>query len=45
MYDVCARPWLYYVKPVKIIGNLYYIGNKDVSVHLNRRRRQPICGQ
>jgi len=34
MYDVCARPWLYYVKPVKIIGNLYYIGNKDVSVHL-----------
>jgi len=27
-------PWEYYSKPFRIIDNLYYIGNRDVSVHL-----------
>jgi len=33
-YRICMCPWEFYVKPFKIIDNLYYIGNKDVSVHL-----------
>jgi len=32
--EVCTRPWKYYVKPFKIIDNLYYVGNKDVSSYL-----------
>ena len=34
MNKVSSYPWEYYVRPFKIIENLYYIGNKDVSVHL-----------
>jgi len=30
----CTHPWEFYAEPVKIFGNLYYIGNTDVSVHL-----------
>jgi metallo-beta-lactamase class B len=28
------HPWKYYVKPFRISGNLYYVGNSDVSSHL-----------
>jgi metallo-beta-lactamase class B len=31
---ICTRPWEYHVHPFRIIGNLYYVGNKDVSSHL-----------
>lgn len=34
IYDVCLRPWKYFVKPFRIIDGLYYIGNKDVSSYL-----------
>jgi len=33
-YDICMHPWLYYQKPFKMVGNLYYIGSTDVSTHL-----------
>ena len=29
-----VSPWLYDVKPFKIVDNLYYVGNKSVSSHL-----------
>jgi len=32
--DICMHPWKYYVKPFRIAGNLYYVGNSDVSSHL-----------
>ena len=32
--DICAHPWKYHVEPFRIIGNLYYVGNSDVSSHL-----------
>ena len=32
--DICTYPWKYHVKPFRIIGNLYYVGNGDVSSHL-----------
>jgi len=28
------HPWKYYVQPFRIAGNLYYVGNSDVSSHL-----------
>jgi metallo-beta-lactamase class B len=28
------HPWKYYVAPFRIAGNLYYVGNSDVSSHL-----------
>jgi len=28
------HPWKYYVEPFRIAGNLYYVGNSDVSSHL-----------
>ena len=32
--DVMRSPWLQDVAPFRIADNLYYVGNKDVSVHL-----------
>lgn len=32
--EVCTHPWKYAVEPFKIAGNLYYVGNKNVSSHL-----------
>lgn len=32
--DVMRSPWMQDVKPFRIADNLYYVGNKDVSVHL-----------
>jgi len=32
--DICMHPWKYYVQPFRIAGNLYYVGNSDVSSHL-----------
>ncbi len=32
--DICIHPWDYWVDPFRIAGELYYVGNKDVSSHL-----------
>lgn len=32
--DICIHPWEYRVDPFRIAGNLYYVGNRDVSSHL-----------
>lgn len=32
--SVCRSPWKYDVDPFQIADNLYYVGNKSVSVHL-----------
>ena len=32
--EICTHPWKYQVKPFRIAGNLYFVGNKDVSSHL-----------
>jgi len=32
--DICMHPWDYRVEPFCIAGELYYVGNKDVSSHL-----------
>jgi metallo-beta-lactamase class B len=32
--EICIRPWKFHVEPFRIAGNLYYVGNKDVSSHL-----------
>jgi metallo-beta-lactamase class B len=32
--DVIKQPWEYKVSPFKIIGEIYYVGNKHVSVYL-----------
>lgn len=32
--DICMHPWDYAVEPFCIAGNLYYVGNRDVSAHL-----------
>jgi len=32
--DICMHPWKYRVEPFRIAGNLYYVGNSDVSSHL-----------
>jgi metallo-beta-lactamase class B len=32
--DICIHPWKYFVEPFRIAGNLYYVGNRDVSSHL-----------
>jgi len=32
--QICVRPWEFYVEPFRIVGNLYYVGNRDVSSHL-----------
>ena len=32
--DVMRSPWMQDVAPFRIAENLYYVGNKDVSVHL-----------
>ena len=32
--DIMRSPWLWEVAPFRIVDNLYYVGNKDVSCHL-----------
>lgn len=32
--DICTRPWEFAVEPFRIAGNLFYVGNGDVSSHL-----------
>jgi len=32
--DICVRPWEFAVEPFRIAGNLYYVGNTNVSSHL-----------
>jgi len=32
--EMCTYPWKYYIEPFRIAGNLYYVGNADVSSHL-----------
>jgi metallo-beta-lactamase class B len=32
--DICMRPWEFAVEPFRILGNLYYVGNQNVSSHL-----------
>jgi len=32
--EVCTHPWKYSAEPFRIAGNLYYVGNKNVSSHL-----------
>lgn len=32
--EICTHPWKYAAAPFRIAGNLYYVGNKDVSCHL-----------
>ena len=34
IYGICTHPWEYWVEPFRIAGNLFYIGNADVSSHL-----------
>lgn len=31
---ICTHPWEFACEPFRIAGNLYYVGNQDVSVHL-----------
>ncbi len=32
--DICIHPWQYATDPFRIAGNLYYVGNTNVSSHL-----------
>jgi len=32
--EVCVRPWKFAARPFRIAGELYYVGNTYVSVHL-----------
>ena len=32
--DICIRPWEFAAAPFRIAGNLYYVGNTNVSSHL-----------
>jgi metallo-beta-lactamase class B len=32
--DICIHPWRYRVQPFRIVNNLYYVGNSNVSSHL-----------
>jgi len=34
MKEITHKPWLYDVTPFKITDNIWYVGNKQVSVHL-----------
>jgi metallo-beta-lactamase class B len=34
MEEICAHPWKYYTPPFRVIGNVYYVGNTDVSSYL-----------
>jgi len=31
---ICTHPWEFAVEPFRMVGNLYYVGNSDVSCHL-----------
>lgn len=32
--EVCTHPWRFHVEPFRVAGNLYYVGNSNVSAHL-----------
>ena len=32
--EICSRPWKFAVAPFRVIGNVYYVGNSNVSSHL-----------
>ncbi len=32
--EPCKYPWKFYVEPFKIVENVYYVGNRDVSSYL-----------
>lgn len=32
--EILQHPWKFRAEPFRIAGNLYYVGNRDVSVHL-----------
>ena len=32
--DIMRTPWMWDCEPFHIVDNLYYVGNKDVSIHL-----------
>lgn len=32
--EICTHPWKHRVEPFRIAGNLYYVGNANVSCHL-----------
>jgi len=34
IYKICTHPWEFWVEPFRIAGNVYYVGNSDVSSHL-----------
>lgn len=34
MERICMYPWEFWVPPFRICGNLYYVGNSNVSAHL-----------
>ena len=38
-------PWEFDTKPFKIVDNVYYVGNRNVSCHLDRRRLGNIEGK
>ena len=40
LYDEESRKWNEPVKPFKIIGNVYYVGAHEVSLHKNLMRRR-----
>lgn len=31
---ICTEPWRFHVEPFRIFGNLYYVGNRAVCMHL-----------
>ena len=41
--DYYRHPARYYVKPFKIVGNLYYIGDQKVCSHLSTRETASSC--
>ena len=32
--EICSHPWKFHVRPFRIAGGLYYVGNSSVSSHL-----------
>jgi len=32
--EICKHPWAFAVDPFHLAGNIYYVGNRDVSAHL-----------
>ena len=34
IHEIYTHPWKFATKPFRIAGNLYYVGNADVSAYL-----------